>query len=87
MTSIQSVSTAAIAPIQTAAVPLQQSATEQPPVNTPTVGSGSAANVPSAIASLSLRGAADDDSGASQAAGMPQGAYGMPDQDGDNDGK
>jgi hypothetical protein len=81
MNSVQSVSVAAIAPIQTATAPLQQNEPEQSSVNTPTIGSGSAANVPSAIASLSLRGAtpADNDSA------MPQGAYGIPDQDGDGD--
>lgn len=83
MSSIQPISNvAALAPVKAPSA----SATSSPAsaANVPQIGSSSAADVPSSIASLSLYGASaatDVDTAATQ------GSYGIPDQDGDNDGK
>lgn len=55
-----------------------------PQANMPRIGSSSAADIPGSIASVSLFGAtpASDADTAST-----QGGYGIPDKDGDNDGK
>jgi hypothetical protein len=89
--TVQEKSVSSIQPVSNVAVIAQNRATAAPtasePIpapNVPQIGSSSAADVPSSIASLSLYGASpatDADTGAIQ------GGYGIPDQDGDNDGK
>jgi hypothetical protein len=81
--SIQPVSnTIAVTPRTISAAPVADNPVSQP--KAPQIGSSSAADVPSSIAGLALYGApaaTDKDMDATQ------GGYGIPDQDGDNDGR
>lgn len=83
VTSIQSVSTVSpITPIKASAPPAVRQPTSA--TNASQIGSSSAADIPSTIASLSLYGASPATDVDTDAA---PGGYGIPDNDGDNDGR
>ena len=63
MSAISSIAALSTTALVQARPPVLPAASANPPdISKPTVGASSAANVPSAIAALSLRGASDGDS-------------------------